>query len=567
MQPTIDRSRGPGRRGALRYAPFVAIPIVIALVAVFLSGGDDEERSTSTSTSDVSGLPVTFRQAQEQGLDIDFGPSCDPATGRVRVPSVYAASCVEPWKGGDNGGATSPGVTADEITVVVYLNDPALDPLQTAFYRDAGANVDPEANRKAFENYLRLFEDHYEFYGRKYRIESYLGTGAPSDEVAAKADAIEIADRFHPFAVINGPTQSSAFADELAARKILCLGICSLAFPESFTRQRLPYLWSIGPTPDQSNAHAAEMIGTQLAGRKASFAGDPAFQDQERVFGFVWYDNPDGRYKPGHEKLLDTLRDDYGVDAAADVPFFLDLARVGEIARTAIAQLKDAGVTTVVFSGDPIMPASLTKEATAQEYFPEWVVSSSVLADTAIFGRTYDQEQWQHAIALSLVPGRGTTETQDGYFLHRWQYCEDPPSQNFQVLFPGPQTLSSGIQLAGPNLTPDTFQAALYRAPASGGGPTRPTVSRGKHGIWPGTDLGGLDDATLTWWDPDARGADETGHDGRGLWRYTSMGKRYLPGHWPRERIPLFDTTDTVTIFDELPPGDRAPDYPSPCAA
>ena len=477
---------------------------------------------------------------------------------------MYAAPCVEPFSG-DNGGATSPGVTADEIVVVVYNADPSLDPLQTAFFRDAGANVNVDANRQGFINYLNLFGNHYEFYGRKYRIEAYLGTGAPDDEVKAKADAIAIADQYKPFAVINGPTQSSSFADELAARGIMCVGICSLAFPNSFTKERAPFLWASGPSPDQGAVHAAEMIGTQLAGKKASFAGDEALRDEERVFGFVHYDNPDGRYKPGFEVYQDVLQEEYGVEAAVDFPFFLDLARAGEIARSAIVALKDAGVTTVVFSGDPIMPSYLTKEATAQDYFPEWVATTTVLADTAIFGRTYDQQQWEHAITLSLVPARGEEATQDGYVLQQWEYCTDAPSQNYQILFPGPLTLSNGIQLAGPNLTPETFQAGLFRAAVAGGGPARPTSSRGKHDIWPDLDLYGTDDAALAWWDPTATGVDETGKEGAGLYRYTNNGKRYLPGEWPEEAIELFEPANTVTIFDELPPEDRAPDYPSPC--
>ena len=90
---------------------------------------------------------------------------------------------------------------------------------------------------------------------------------------------------------------------------------------------------------------------------------------------------------------------------------------------TAIARMKEAGVTTIIISTDPLIPANITKEATAQNYFPEWVIGPSVLADTTIFGRTFDQEQWAHALgprahhrpgragAHRLVPRRtsGTT--------------------------------------------------------------------------------------------------------------------------------------------------------------
>src|SRR4029077_12271958 len=86
-----------------------------------------------------------------------------------------------------------------------------------------------------------------------------------------------------------------------------------------------------------------------------------------------------------------------GVKIAADLPFLLDLSKAQENARTMIAKLKDAGVTSVVFTGDPLTPSSLTIEATAQNYFPEWVIGTNALVDIALFGRTYDQEQWKHA--------------------------------------------------------------------------------------------------------------------------------------------------------------------------
>ena len=40
-----------------------------------------------------------------------------------------------------------------------------------------------------------------------------------------------------------------------------------------------------------------------------------------------------------------------------------------------IAKLKSAGVTSVIFIGDPVAPRPLTKAATGQNYFPEWIVT------------------------------------------------------------------------------------------------------------------------------------------------------------------------------------------------
>ena len=93
-----------------------------------------------------------------------------------------------------------------------------------------------------------------------------------------------------------------------------------------------------------------------------------------------------------------------GVPLGAEIPYQLDLAKAQENARNMIAKLKAAKVTTVIFAGDPVTPSSLTQEATAQNYFPEWVVLGAAYTDTSLFGRSYDQKQWAHAFGVSTLP-------------------------------------------------------------------------------------------------------------------------------------------------------------------
>jgi hypothetical protein len=45
------------------------------------------------------------------------------------------------------------------------------------------------------------------------------------------------------------------------------------------------------------------------------------------------------------------------------------------------------------------------------------------------------------------------------------------------------------------------------------------------------------------------------------MYRFVHMGKRYLPGQFPSGPFPAFDTKDTITIYDHVPAGDKAPDY------
>jgi hypothetical protein len=77
-------------------------------------------------------------------------------------------------------------------------------------------------------------------------------------------------------------------------------------------------------------------------------------------------------------------------------------------------------------------------------------------------------------------------------------------------------------------------------------------------------DVAGLDTAGVLWWDPNAEGEDETGVQGKGMYRLVDGGKRYMPGQWPTEPIPFFKDEGTVTIYSERPEGFKPKEYPSP---
>ena len=187
--------------------------------------------------------------------------------------------------------------------------------------------------------------------------------------------------------------------------------------------------------------------------------------------------------------------------------------------------------------------------------------------DTAVFGRTYDQRQWAHAFGVSLLPARTTDAANEFANVLRWQFGTSPEAKTYEVLVQSPLIFFTGVHLAGPHLTAQTFRAGLFSYPSSP--TTSPTVlhtSWGRHGIWPSTDYTWGDDLTVIWWDPNATGPDEVGNEGRGMYRYALDGRRYLPGHWPAQ-VGLFDDASSVTIFNTLPPGSRPPNYPSPTSA
>jgi hypothetical protein len=559
-------------RAAKRYGPIVLVVVVIAAAVAFFGGkgGDDDDSGGSATdigseTELIRSGPMTPAKADLEGKTVDFGDNCDTKTGRIKLVSVYAPPCVEPFTG-DNGGATSQGVTADSIKIVYYRADPALDPLTSATLSDAGADISPENATKTVQQFAGLYNKLFETYGRQVDVEVYTGTGAGDDVEKARADALAIAAK-KPFAVFGGPAQSSrVFSTELASRGVICGPGCAVALSDQFAEENAPYIWQAGPTPEQGSAMAGELIGNLAGPGKATMAGDDATKAKDRVYGLLHYDNAAGDYKSNTTSFLAALKE-HGIVPTTQIEFTLDLARAQENARTYISKLKDAGVTTVIYTGDPLTPGSLTKEATAQNYHPEWLLGGSVLMDTTIFARQTDQQQWKNGFGISLVGARGEQKTNGAFQIWDWAFGGEPPSNTANVLEPPLRTIFTGIHLAGQDLTPESFRDGLYRYPPSGGGPTEPQVSRGNsEKVWPSFDWGGSDDAAIIWFDPTASGEDEVGNDGDGMYRYANEGQRYTVGHFPKtaEEAGLYDNGKSVTVFDEVPSGDQVPDYPPP---
>jgi hypothetical protein len=561
MPENPDRARVNTRRAATRYLPVVAVIAVIAIVvAVIGTGGGGGNHPAPVRRG---GGPLTFDEASARGLTVNWGPKCDTSTGRVAVPFSYAPPCVQPQHGA-NAGATAPGVSADAINVVLYQQQP--DVLQQAFFQQTGSDASLTAEAHTTQAYVDFFQAHYEMYGRKIHLIIFRATGSPDDDVTAKADAITVASQLHAFASFGGPSLTPAYADELAARHVLCLGDCVLAVSSAFVQQRAPYVWPTLATPEQASEHWAPFVYGQLNGHHAVYAGDSAMRRQTRTFGVVHFDDGTGIFDEAYNNFK-TILGKHRTKIVSDNKYQLDLSAAQENARNIIASLKRAHVTSVIMATDPITPSYLTKEATAQGYFPEWVLLGYAYTDTAVFGRTYDQRQWAHAFGVTLLPARTADSADEFATILRWQSGHGPEAKTFRVLVQAPLIFFTGVHLAGPNLTAQTFRDGLFRYPAD-----RPLVSTalhtswGRHGIWPGTDYTWGDDASIVWWDPTISGPDEVGDQGRGLFRYALSGRRYLPGHLGTS-VGLYDNAHSATVDAVLPPEARTKNYPSPATS
>ena len=563
----ITRDSGNGTSSATTAATpqstTVAASTSVAPTGTTTPGGDTTTVGTTTPPAAVT-YPLSYAEATLQGNadSIDWGSRCDTSTGRLAVPDYFAPECFAPFTG-DNGGATAPGVTGDTINIVYYEGQET-DPI-IAYITDAIKVDDTNGDQFAtMKELIRYYQTYFELYGRNVNLITFEGTGNALDDVAARADAAQIALQYKPFAVFGGPALTSAFADELAAHQVVCIG-CTPGQPATFYDDRDPYVWGLDGSPLQKQQHVVEFLTKQIIGKNASHGGD-AVKDQPRKLGLLYLENSGAA-----KDLADSFAADMqtaGSPFAEVVAYQLDPSTIQATATQVITKMKAAGVTTVVFNGDPVAPRDFTREATAQEYFPEWVVAASTLVDVSAFARTYDQGQWKHAFGVTQLAARTPTDQIGPFFIYKWFTGVDPPADGtIGVIQPNPALFFAVVQAVGPNLTPDTFRNAAFALPGTSDGLaiSQPFLSYGDKGYWAAnkTDHSGVDDATAIWWDPSATGPDEIRKDGVGMYQFVDGGQRYLPGEWPTAD-KMFDPTGAVSIYTSPPPGEAPGNYPSP---
>ena len=165
---------------------------------------------------------------------------------------------------------------------------------------------------------------------------------------------------------------------------------------------------------------------------------------------------------------------------AAESGYLYDPGRNQQDMTNMIASMRAAGVTTIIGVMDPLSPIFITQEATRQAYYPEWLQTGVGLSDTTTAGRLYDQQQWKHSFGMSPLWVTWTEKRMGpGYREYHHMRPGDAPGEegNLIEIYRAPvQTFFRGVQMAGPNLTADTFAQGQFRYPKTGGTATAPLV-------------------------------------------------------------------------------------------
>src|SRR5437763_1041892 len=219
MAPADNSSRS---RWLRRNGPAVILVVVVLVATAIAVTNRGNNRTTATAAGGAVGAAATsvptaastpvgvepagvipWSQAKAQGrtASIDWGARCDTSTGRLKYPSFFAGECYAPFAG-DNGGSTYQGVTADSIKIVLYLPQEH-DPVLSFAYGAIGATDTNAQTAQTVQDFVTFFQTYYETYGRKVDLVPYSATGTILDEVAARADAVHIAEAVKPRAGVR----------------------------------------------------------------------------------------------------------------------------------------------------------------------------------------------------------------------------------------------------------------------------------------------------------------------------------------------------------------------------
>ena len=479
------------------------------------------------SGSGIGGLGSGGRGGPGPAPEIDQPPPPDD-NGRGRNPSnkrcvgkpprqtedPLSPACVAYFKG-DNFGATSKGVTREEI-VVVDLSDSCSGEFRVADYEDSSTWFPEFTDTPGHAALVRYFNDRYQMYGRRVHVYQVRG-GAGASGTCPKARMQEVEERLHPFAIVaNGLGGLGPEGDVEAARlgTIVSLPGASRELAQANT----PYLISFIPDLEDRAANVVEAVCARLAGRTARFAADPGMHGTVRKFGIVYFAQGSDPDNLGVRLVADGIERRCG-DRAGDVEIGY-VQGTGESRQQAAARMKLAGVTTVLMAGSQVFPQ---EGAQAVGWYPEWLEFGSNVGNNGN-GRGYPPAEYVGALGLMDARRLGPPTEHN----HRRAAAEggcagcrvEERMYNHLLL------LATGIQAAGPRLTPANFDKGLRALPArQSTDPFAPSAyfAPGNHSF--------VKDFAMVWWDSTGI---PPGTSTPGCWRLVEDGLRYRAQDWQK---------------------------------
>lgn len=478
----------------------------------------------AAGTPGGTGNGGTGAAEQPAGTAKAGGPHC--VTGLLNPPP-----CVQTWPGGSNGGATSPGVTGDEITVLMYHSKE--NPASSAIAKQVGVYMSPAEDKAYLDAAGTFINEKYQLYGRKLKLLHVVGQCdiAPPQESCFRSEADSLVSRYKPFAVfwVNNMNET-AFLDEMSRKGVVNWG--GWNFTDRYSTSLRPFHWDVLMGGDRQADLAAEYWCKRMANKPATFAGTELAAKTRKV-AIMTADTP--MTAPNGRRLLQLLQKCDHNSPQLQL-YSSNTSTAASQSTTTMAQLHRDGVTSVLWFSDPIAPVYATKQMTSQNYFPEHVLVGSGLLDFDALGQAYDQEQWRNAFGLSDVAAAMPTAQSDAGRV--WAAGGGDPntlSDYSNVVWAYLSMVATGIERAGPQLTPLTYERGLLSMPGFGSWQQKhdPRLWFTKFGS---ADYTAISDARQVFWDPNAT---SPVNGKRGAYIALDGGRRYQAGELPSSTMAL----------------------------
>jgi hypothetical protein len=429
-----------------------------------------------------------------------------------QIPDPESPPCVPYWKG-NNGGATSAGVTGKTIKIAI-----------------------PDAGR--VQQFVDFFNQRFEFYGR--HIEFVTPSTSCSSPADMRASADQVA-QLNVFAVVGSCDALGTeyfFYDELAAHHIVSVANRPGVATEAMLAAHNPYEWTWFPTFDEGQTQLGDLV-CALAHHDAQWAGPP-YNAPGTIRKFGLFTNYyDGAPPPDTSEIRTTLQN-CGVtpiSAAIDAPYNGGTAEGANSVSTpeitnALVKMRDAGVTSLIDLVHTSTTEQILHTASGMGYQPEQIVSSYLYNDNDLFMSEFPQDQTAHVLGV----------TEWNKFVHvadePWYYAAEEGDPGFTWTY-APLSyydawygywpllvLAAGIQMAGPDLTPSTFARGLqmthFPNPIN-------FLHEGIVSIHPGQHSY-VNDASIEWFDPNMPEAD---YGASGSFCYAFDGERFSNAGFP----------------------------------
>ena len=535
--PLSPMLKGSEQRLLRGYGPVACAAVVFLAVALLAPTVAPQRFVTTTSGGSGQGSSGpgagSSSSLSNRGLGASGVPTI-PGLGiakgcpGLQVPNdSYSPPCTS-WSGGNNGGATSQGVTNKTITLALRKTDIMdLAALISALTGQHEQSASPDDVIRTYQVLTEYFNRHFQFYGRKLVIKVYGGKGSPADEALgggqanAQADAITESQQLHAFADVS--IAVPLFSEALISQHVISI---NPAYPSAaWFARHAPYAWGIWPDCTTVARTVIDFALKYLKGKPAVYAGG-ALKGQTRKVGLIF---PDAPVYADCGTLIKTTLASAGMPIADARSYTLDFSTLQQDAQSNVNAFSSEGITTVLDLTDPVSTFFMTNYASQANWTPEWVEGQIGYVDTDWGAQLFNQAEWSHAFGPSSLGRPQPARATFGYDAYKSISPGSVPAEfSVSLIYQYLDLMAIGIQMAGPNLTPQTFGAGLEAYKSPGAGP------QGRWAFPPGSYTA-PQDVRIIWWDPNAISL-YNGAQGA----YVDNGRRYPVGGFPTGSPPIF---------------------------